>query len=114
MSKTADTIEGLGHGVLSLLGFGEQYNPLGELQSELANASQNMRTVIDTASYATIKQQTVLNKDLWNYIQTNNSNIQASIELYNKLAMDGIQKENLFTSLLSLLVVIIIFFMLIK
>lgn len=114
MSKTEDTIAGLQHGVLGLFGFGSAYDPLGDLQSELSNAQQNMQAVINTASYASIKEQTVLNKDLWSYIQTNNSDIQATMELYNQLAMDDMQKENLFISILSSLIIIIIFFMLIK
>ena len=109
-----DFFNGFTHGFLSLLGAGQAYDQLGDLQSSLGEAASRMRSTIDIGSYSSMKQQEGLNKDFWNYIQTNNDTIQESIDLYNKLATNGIQKQNLFTTLLLMIVLIIIFFMLIK
>jgi hypothetical protein len=114
MATALDIIKGAGHGVIALLGVGELYNPLGDLRSELSTANSNLQNLKNTSTFQILDGQSKVENDLFKYIQTNNSTISKTMEMYNEMSMDGIQQENLFISVLSMLVIIIIFFMVIR
>lgn len=73
-----------------------------------------MQSMINASALSSAQEAGKVNNDLFTYMKTNNSVLQETMSMYNQFATDDIQKENLFTSILSALVVIIIFFMLIK
>ena len=109
-----DIFGGLGHGVLGLFGLGQLFDPLNDLRSKLASAESNMQNIINLNNMAVMQNEIKVDSDLYRYIQTNNAEIQEAMQNYNQLTMDDIKKENLFISILSALILIVIFFMLIK
>jgi hypothetical protein len=109
-----DTGSGVATGLASLAGLGELYDPLAELRGDLMNAQNDMQNLLNTSNFASIKQNTDNDGKLFSYIQTNSSAIKKTIIKYNNIAMDGIQKQNFFTSILSILVIVLVFFRLIK
>ena len=90
----ADFFKGLGNGMLSLVGLGQFYDPLGDAQSDLSSAKETLQTNFTTSMQAFYSQQTQINSDLWTYIQTNNTTIQDSINLYTTLTNNKINQIN--------------------
>lgn len=107
-------LNGLGHGSLALLGIGEAYDPLSELRKELAKANAKTQSIYDNTSLAFMKADNEEWVNLNDYLNTNNSTIQETMDYYNTLTYDSIQKTNLFMVILALLILVVIFFMLIQ
>jgi hypothetical protein len=112
--NVSDVFAGLGHGLLSLVGFGEAFDPLGDLRSELSTAKDTLQTTVNTSALQLATSQSDLNKDLWTDIQTKSGGIQDSIKLYSTMTFNQIKQTNLFLSFIGISVIIIIFFMLVS
>jgi hypothetical protein len=114
MSTGTDLLGGLGHGLLSLFGWGEVSDPLGDLRSSLSEAKDTLQTTVNTAALKLSTSQDELNKQLWTDIQTRFGDVQDSIKLYNTLAFNNVTQQNVFLVFLSIILVMLIFFMLVN
>ena len=108
-----DGLSGFGHGMLALFGFGEAFDPLSELRSDLSSAKDTLQQTVNTSALQLAMSQNSVNKDLWTDIQTRNGAIQESIKLYNDITFDQIKQTNLFLSFTVIIVIIMLFFMLV-
>jgi hypothetical protein len=109
-----DVVSGLGHGGLALLGIGQFYDPLAGLQKELADANAKTQSIYNNASLAFMQADNQEWVNLNDYLSTNNSTIRETMDYFNTLTFESIQKTNLFMIILSLLVLVVIFFILIQ
>ena len=107
-----DFFAGLGHGVLALIGLGSVYDPLGDKRAEVAEATQKIQNTINASSLAISKEQLQLDSDLWQYITTNNDELQETMKYYNEIALDSIDTTNTFLSIIGIIVFLILFFLL--
>ena len=105
---------GLGHGLLSLFGAGDLYNPLGDLNSELSSAKDNLTNTINIYTQQALNKQVQFDQDLLQFIAQPNLNLQKTQEYYHDISTNTHIQQNYFITILLILVIIIIFFMLIK
>lgn len=111
---TSNAGTGFANGLLSLIGLGSLYDPLSDLQGELAQAHQNLTNIVNVGTLASLKAQEEEDKVLVNYIQNNNALINETMTYYNQQALDTNLTQNFFISFSIILIFIIIFFILIK
>lgn len=105
---------GLGHGSLALLGIGQVYDPLANLRQELAKANQKTQSIYNNTLMSFIQADNDEWVKLNDYLNTNNSTIQETMDYYNTLTFQSIQKTNLFMAILALMVLVVIFFMMLQ
>lgn len=107
-----DVLQGLGHGSLALLGVGELYNPLGEKNAELASAIQAQNSMVATESLAAVSAIDTTMKDLYTFQSVMQEKMQKTINFNQDLLLNSLKVENVFISILSVLIIVIVFFML--
>ena len=107
-----DFLTGLGHGALALIGFGEAWDPLSDLRSDLSQAQSSLQETVNIGLLSSLKTQNTINRDFYQWITTNNSVIQDSINYYNTLVTNNLGQQSTFLSLTILLVFFIVFYLL--
>jgi len=107
-------IEGAGHGFLALFGAGAVYDPMGDKRSDLSQAKSDMQTTINNMTLEAIKVQASLDEDFYNFMKVQQDTINDQNALTDAQIWDAIKQENMFLVLISVLVIIIVFFMLIR
>ena len=106
-----DFLTGLGHGALALIGFGEAYDPLSDLRSDLSDAQTTLQDTVNIALIGSLKTQNQLNQDFYAWITTNNSVIQQSMKYYNTMVTNNLGQQSTFLSLMIILVFIIVIYL---
>lgn len=109
--SNVDLWKGIAHGSLALLGIGNLYDPVGDLRGELATATRKVDNMVQNETIAALKSQQTEIAALYNFMSTKNEYLQGVIDNNNTLIWDTIQQENLFLTVISLSVIIIILFM---
>ena len=107
-----DFLSGLGHGALALIGFGEAWDPLSDLRSDLSQAQSTLQDSINTSLISSLKIQNTVNQDFYEWITTNNSIIQETMNYYNTLVTNNIGTQSTFLSFTILLVFFIVIYLL--
>ena len=110
----SDWLTGLGHGFLSLFGAGDAFDPLNQLNSDLATAKDQLNTTIQIGVQNSLTAQKDFDNNLITWLNGRLPYIEKSQEFYNQISSDRNIQENYFTIILFILVFIIIFFMIIK
>lgn len=110
----ADFFAGLTHGMLSLVGAGDLYDPLGDLNSSLAAANSALQQAKDTGAYKVLEWNETVQEGMIKFMEGQGKVIDKQMEYFNKVTLDKLQDVNVFMVLLSLMVIIIVFFLLIK
>ena len=110
----SDLAGGFLHGMLGLVGAGSAYDPLGKLKSSLAGATNALQQAQNVGAYKTF----IAIEDYQKYKEeldgATGKIMQEQMQYFNNLAIDKIEDVNVFLILLSVLVIIIIFFLLIR
>jgi hypothetical protein len=109
-----ELFQGLGHGLLGLLGLGEVYDPLGKLKGELSSAKDGITDIINAGTLSTLNAQVKYNETLVDYINEKDVVIQETMQYYNTLASNTTQEQNYFIAFSIILIFILTFFMIIK
>ena len=109
-----DVMKGLSSGLLSLVGAGELYDPMGELRGEVSSATQSLNAMANTHSLVAIETLAEGAQDMYRLMGAKNIEIQTVAQNNNSLILNNMQEENLFLAVLAAAVLIIIFFMLIR
>lgn len=109
-----DVMSGAGHGMLSLLGLGQLYDPIGDLRSKLSSSIQRQSQMVSAESLAVASATNETIKNMYVFQGLMRDRLQKSIDLNQSMVWNSLQQENFFISVLSVLVIIIIFFMLIQ
>lgn len=111
----SDTVGGAIHGLFSLFGFGSiGPNPLGDAQSSVSNALKNINKVTAQQSLAAAAAgQTEMNA-MYKSIQTHTELENIIIQDQTNQIWEAIQEENLFLLYLGILIVVTVFFFLIR
>ena len=107
-----DFFSSLGHGALALIGFGEAWDPLSDLRSDLSQAQSSLQDTVNIGLLASLKTQNTVNQDFYQWITTNNSVIQETMNYYNTLVTNNLGQQSTFLSLTILLVFFIVFYLL--
>jgi hypothetical protein len=107
-------IQGAINGYLGLFGAGEFMDPLGDANKDYNEAKQNMQEMINTNSLLISQATQSEIKDLYEFISENNEKIQTQINLSNQIVNNLDKKETLFSSVLGVILVMLIFFFLIQ
>lgn len=110
----SDAAGGMAHGLAAICGLGSEFDPMQDLRSELATAKENLQAIKDQGAYTALQEQNKINQQFVEMIQTQNKVNSQSTRYYNDIALDGIKQTDLFMVILTLLVIVIIFFMLAK
>jgi methyl-accepting chemotaxis protein len=109
-----DFFGGLGHGLASLVGFGQLTDPLGDLNGELSSSIQKMNTMTATQSAAFATDVTQSMKDLNTIVNEKSDYIKQYVDYNNELLWNSEKEQNIFIGTIAAIVIIIIFFMLIQ
>lgn len=104
---------GIGHGILSLVGMGKLYDPMGDLRGQMAQSNAKLNAMVQAKSLEAIQGLSDDVKELYTLLGTNETKLQTFIDQNNQLLWEQIKEENLFISILAVSVIIIIFFMLV-
>ncbi len=116
MSNQQDAVnffKGLGQGTLALIGFGQAWDPLADERSDLSEAQSTLQETVNMGVIASLKTQSQVNQDFYEWITTNNSVIQETMKYYNTLVTNNLGQQSTFLSLTILLVFIIVIYLLI-
>jgi hypothetical protein len=105
---------GLGVGIASLLGFGEDVNPIQKKRKELADIQSKLRATIDQNNIAALSATTQNLKNLFTYIGTTEASIRNFIEYNDELLWESIAQENLFILILTIVIIILVIYNLIR
>jgi hypothetical protein len=108
------SLTGFGVGLASLLGFGDDVNPLVKKKAELADIQSKLRSTIDQNNIAALNATNQSLRDLFNYIGTQETDIRAFIELNDELLWESIAQENLFILILAVVIIILVIYNLIR
>lgn len=107
-----DVFSGLGHGMLSLLGAGDAYNPMGKLSGELSQAIQDMNNMVANESLLAVQ---TLSKDVTDMYKVMNQEF-GIMDDANKLMQTQLwnaqEVDNIFLTVLSVVIIIIVFYLL--
>lgn len=111
-NQGSDWFFGSINGFLSLFGAGSLIDPLGDARSEYDSAIQNMQDIYNNNNllFALKSEQTF--EDFYNLVKIQNSFLDTKIKQNTQIFNDTIKQENLFMTLLSMIVFIIIFYLL--
>jgi hypothetical protein len=110
--NVGDFWKGALNGVAGLIGLGKQTDPLAQKKKELSTANSHLRSMIDTSTLTALKD---INGDFEQMLTLMNQvkqDISVQQEYDNELLTEGLQEENIFTSLLAVLVVVIVLYLL--
>ena len=106
MSNNA--LNGLGHGLLGLIGLGSVYDPLGDLRSQLASCTAEFNSMTAEYSY----QAALLgHKELiWfeQLMKDEGAKARSHAQLVNQMIWDTLATENLFILMIYVLVFIVV------
>ena len=111
---TVNAGTGLLHGLLGAIGLGSVYDSYGELQQAANDAQKNINTNMNLLTIEAFKSQSELNNKTWEYLRTNQGLINKTIKYYDTVTKINFYEQNIFIKSLSVFIIIIIFFMLIK
>ena len=109
----SDFFGGLAHGALALFGLGEVYDPLGKLRGEIADANASIQETKNVGAYDSIQTLSDEAKKQYNLFKSSQALTIEKAKFLNNLAMDDIAETNLFLTLLSVLVLVIIIYLII-
>ena len=105
---------GLAHGMLSLIGMGGAYNPMGDLSSELNSAVSDMNNMVaDNTVNAFLAQQKEF-QAMYQDLRSESDRVVAAQEVTNTQLYDSLQIENTFITILTLTIIIIVFYLLVQ
>jgi hypothetical protein len=110
----ANFFEGISHGFLALVGFGDLVDPLGDSQKALTDANQQMQNITNQAVLRGFTMQGELNQNLYTFIKQQNGVLKQTADLNNEIIYENIQSGSLFLALSILSIFIIIFYLLLK
>ena len=110
----ADFFKGFGHACLSLVGIGQYVDPMGDLNSELSTANQNLVNIVNTGTLASLKAQEGFDTTLQEYLKDKFGEIQESMNYYNILSSNNQAQDNYFLLCGGILIFMIIIFILFK
>jgi len=110
----SDVLGGMLHGALGLFGMGSLVDPLGDAKAKYSKAMTdlNMMTATDTLQAVSGLQTEMI--AFIKVTQEQKELTQLIIKEGNDTIWDSIKEENLFISILFVLILIIVFFQLIK
>jgi hypothetical protein len=100
-------------GVLGLVGAGKLYDPLNDLRGQVSQARDRLQQLQNTENYIALVQETKNAGEMLKLLQSQRVTIDEHIEFYNNLALNDINKLSMFTTLLSLMVIVLVFFALV-
>lgn len=115
-ASSGEIFAGIGKGFASLVG-ASQYvsgDQISDLNNSLSDSQNKLNECFQNSTISAIQGNTKLIMDTISWAKTQNYNLSVSMELQNDIITGSIQKENMFTILLGILALIIIFFMIIK
>lgn len=104
---------GIGHGILSLVGMGKLYDPIGDLRSQMATSNATLNAMVQTKTLQAVQGLSQDVKELYTLLGTKETEMQTYIQYNNQLLWEQMKEENLFISILAASVIIIIIFMLV-
>ena len=97
-------------GLLGLVGAGQLYDPLNNLRGQVAQAKDGLQQIKNIENYIALKTETDNSKKLLDVLQGQRTTIDEHIKFYNDLAMNDINKLSMFVTILSLMVIVLVFF----
>lgn len=106
--------QGLGHGLLGLVGMGEFFDPLGGEKAELQKSMQTLQTHFRNGTMQALTGINTNIKELFTLTESNKDVIERIMNFYNEKIYGNLQETNMFVATLYMLVIIIIFFYLVK
>jgi hypothetical protein len=110
----ADFFRGFGHAFLGLIGFGQYVDPMGDLNSELSTANQNLAKIVNTGTQASLIAQEGFDTTLQQYLKNKFGEIQESMNYYNIISSNNQAQDNYFLLCGAILIFMIIIFILFK
>ena len=113
-SKTSDFFGGVLHGILGLVGFGDLVNPLGDAQSSVTKALNDINSTTAMMSVATMKATQKEIEDVTKSLNVHLALTSQINTMQTDQLRDELKEENLFLIILSVLIVLLIFFFLIQ
>jgi hypothetical protein len=101
---------GLGHGVLALVGLGDLYNPLGDAENQLSQATQDMNTMVGKMSSLVVTN--IVNTDfkIEQWVTDSHDSLQATANFNDEILKQAIVENSLFIGITAAAVLILIFF----
>jgi len=112
--KASDFFGGFAHGILGLFGAGSLVDPLGDAKSKLATAQQTVNSQTAAFSIAAAQKQAALDQDIMEMITTQHNQMVLYTQGATSALWDAIETENLFITIFSILLLVLIFFFLIQ
>lgn len=106
-----DFFSGIGHGLLSLVGAGKLYDPIGDLRGKLANAVAQQNSMVASEALAGLQVEQTELQDLYQLMQANQDKMKKMNEVNNALLWNSVEETNMFITFLGMSVLVIVFFM---
>lgn len=106
-----DFFGGLAHGLAGLAGMGSLYNPMGKLSGKLSSSISSMNDMVADSTTIAFKETEQEFVELKNLMEDKGNALVASQATTNQMLFNSLQQENLFITLLSICVIIVIFYL---
>lgn len=102
----SDFGKGAIHGLLSLVGVGSVYDPVGDAQAAMSTAASQLQDTMNMNTYTTLQLQSQINSKFLQFVQTENAKITETIKQYEIVAGQQFFRENYFILIIGLLVLV--------
>lgn len=112
MSVVMDVLNGIGNGFASLVGFGSDFDKMGDASAQLKKIQQDTNTLTSINSLAFATDVNTGMETLRELISLTGNQTQVMQQNTDQFINDSLQKENLFILFLYLLLFILIYFFL--
>ena len=112
--KASDFFGGFVHGILGLFGAGSLVDPLGDAKSKLATAQQTVNSQTAALSIASAQGSIKLDNALIQDVMAKHHEMVLYTQGATSALWDAIATENLFITIFSILLLVLIFFFLIQ
>jgi hypothetical protein len=111
---SADANNGLKHGILSVFGLGSLYDPLGDLKGELAKSISDFNSASAGLSLLTTQNLQQEFKESVQLINTKAALASKNLQYQTDMIWDTIDKDSLLLIFIYMLVIMVVFYILIK
>ena len=113
-ATASDFFGGAAHGFLGMFGLGELVDPLGDAHKDIQSALSDINSTTAAMSLKLAQKQSIVTEEVFKNLNMRMDLMGQLTQEQNDQVLDSIKQENLFLSILSMLVVILIFFFLIQ
>ncbi len=106
----SDAGKGVANGLLGLVGLGDVYDPIGDQRAKLADINAKTRAMMDIGTLQSLQVGTEISKQLFIDLKYRSRQMESFVKYNDGLIWQELARENLFITILFVVLLIVVFY----